>query len=55
MKLFSKRKKERICRNRCVPPMKKKKSVYITITETEIKRTETEIKSNAYEVNYDSR
>lgn len=48
MKLFSKRKKERICRNRCVPPMKKKKSVYITITETEIK-------SNACEVNYDSR
>lgn len=48
MKLFSKRKKERICRNRCVPPMKKKKSVYITITETEIK-------SNAYEVNHDSR
>lgn len=48
MKLFSKRKKERICRNRCVPPMKKKKSVHTTITETEIK-------SNAYEVNYDSR
>lgn len=48
MKLFSKRKKERICRNRCVPPMKKKKSFYTTITETEIK-------SNAYEVNYDSR
>ena len=48
MKLFSKRKKERICRNRCVPPMKKKKSVYITITETEIK-------VNACGVNYESR